>query len=288
MTASATQPLGTLGAAGQPLAIQWHWAYSFLPLYPWLALLLLFLLKPNQSLKAATVLVAAAISMAIVWAANQAASQFSMLLTGGGSCGISASFVFALTVLMLVSYRCSSGKNSRGFPAAVLLLASLAGIVLQYWPFPVPDMENLTPELWQCAYNILFFQLGLFVARRVCRRTFSALRLTLSFALAPLLAIGGFMIFVVGGEMFMMGQFGMAFMFIGALVAAVAWPLLFALVLLPFILLISRNPLYAERMSRALRIPAISPAPPEPVPLPLPDNAPAIETSPTPPELPLQ
>lgn len=254
-------------------------------MYPWLALLLLFLFKPNKSFKAAAVLVAAAASMAVVLATAQAAAAASTWFMIGANSGTSTNFVFALTVLMLVSYRYPNQKAGRGFAAGVLLLAALVGIVLQFWPFPAPDMESLMPELWQCVYSIILFLAGLLVARRLCRRKFSALRLTMSFALASFLIMTVIAIGSLGSQVAFLPQFGLVFILVMWFSSAVAYPFLFIIVLFPFILLATRNSLYRERMKLLLGIPAIGDSQAEPQPLPA--DIPVLDPSPPePPALP--
>ncbi|HUW61999.1 MAG TPA: hypothetical protein VMZ06_13445 [Candidatus Bathyarchaeia archaeon] len=240
-------------------------------------------MKPNRSVKAAAILVAAAASMAILFAANEAELALTQwFMTSGGSVGVFGSFIFAVTALMLVSYRYADGKIGRGFAEGVLILATLVGFVLGTWPFPVSDMQNIAPELPNCALNIIVFVVGLLLARRLCRHTFSAFRLTLAFTLAAFLPTVVLSLPFLGFQMSIAGQFGLLFMFM-LLFGLVIWPFFFALVLFPFVLLVTRNSLYRERMKLLLRLPSQGAHQPEvpaqPIELPDPDPSP-----PAPPE----
>lgn len=169
--------------------------------------------------------------------------------------------------MMLVAYRHAGKPAGRVFCIGVLLLAPALASFVQVWPDNPAALLPAIGGAFNTLFDTIFFILALFIARRLCRPKASLFRLTLPFFIAPCaisLVLGAALLAL---QLLLVPQLFEPLLLLLALGACVAQGLFFALVMFPFVLLITKNSLYRERMRLAFRLPALGGAVTNPTPL---------------------
>ena len=254
----AYSDLGGLGSK-QGVAVAYDWLMpSLMPqVLPWLAILVLLMLKPNRCASAWWVLVplgcvAGVASAPQSWLELLPSSQFEMFLEWIGALGFGLAAVWLLSSYLGWKHRM---LTFLWMLVAQLGFSMLAFAIRQGW-------EETGPETMQVgiavAASVLVVSVALSLVGLVCRRRYGWLRLSLWLMAAVvvvwLVVIGPFFLIAVissGGNVPLVAVFG---------VVGVAAGITFG-VLLPFLVLSFANGFYRERLKGLLHLGA-APTPP--------------------------
>jgi hypothetical protein len=243
--------LGGLGPKqGAPVVYDWVMPSLMPQVLPWLAILVLLMLKPNRCASAWWVLVplgcvAGVAGVPQSWLELLPSAQFEIFLEWIGALGFGLAAMWLLSSYLAWRHRL---LTFLGMLVAQMGFSLLAFAIRQGWEETGPETAQIGIAL---AVSVLVISVAVSLAGLVCRGRYGWLRLTLwvmaALVVVWVLVIGPFFIIAVvssGDNVPMVALFG---------IVGVAAGITFG-VLLPFLVLSFANGFYRERLKGLLHL----------------------------------
>ena len=252
--------LGNFGPReGSPVVYHWPLYLHLLRLLPWVALLVLLLLKPNRSVAAWSVLLPALIvSVAIGLVAALLAA------VGGSFPAIQTGFSLSLglSAVWLLGHRISSGNRLLAVVQSLVVFSAMEVVAV------LAGTGVTVNALWEIISYVLcgvILLLAIVLASAWCRKRYTVGRYLVGLAVACMLCstVAGLIAFAVmalSGGMPLHDVSALVPVLGGLLGAGLVLGLIMAGLLLPFVILAVKNKLYRERLYGTVRLPGMQPA----------------------------